>query len=972
MSPTPPLHSPPRRLLLGGLAALALVLGPAAASAGTATLSGALIDSTTQQPVSHARLLLTRVADTTEVHQALSGDDGRFRVTGLTLGAYRLAAVRIGYAPRSLILHVARSDEDAGTIALAPAALMLQSVDVPGTPSPAVQRADTTEFNARAFKTNPDADAGDLIEKMPGIQIQNGTVKSNGENVQQVLVDGKPFFGQDPTIALKSLPADVIDKIQVFDNLSDQAEFTGFDDGQSIKTINVVLRPEARQGQFGKVYGGPGGDGRYLGGGSGNRLRGDKRLSVIALADNVNQQNFSSQDLLGVLNTSSQRGGAFGGGPNGGRAGGRGRGAGGGGFGGGFGGGGFGGGGFGGPGGGGGGGAANFLVGAQNGITTTTSIGTNYSTDWGKKLAVTQSYFFNATDNRDMQNLARDYAVPIDSVTHYGQGSTARNHNQNHRYDARFEETFSPSTSLIQEPRLYFQSNGATNASTGSNADALDQELSRATSGSSGSTTGDNLSDHVVARHRFARRGRTVSLDFGLGWSQKNGTSALSTTDAIDSGDSTTTDTLDRHTRLHTTTGTASARLVYTEPLGGKAQLQVNLAPRLSNSRSHNDAFLPDSMSGGYTIPDTTQSNSFTSTSAAQSAGLGLRVHTSKMNLASNLAWQASSLHDVQSVPMPATVDRRFGDFLPSVTMNLNLASERNLRLSYFTSTRAPSIGQLQNVVDISNPLALTTGNPGLRETYVQSLVCRLSATKAASGRSVFLLLSAQRVGGYIANTTVTASNDSVLAGGTVLRQGSQLTYPVNLDGYWSANSFLTYSHPVAKKKIVLNLNGGATWSRTPGLIGTLGNLADTWALSEGAVVSSNISPNLDFILSYSGSYNITSNSLPGAANSDYYSHTAGLKLNAIVWNGLVVRNEVSQVFTNGLTGGYDQNIVLWNVSLGQKLLQDRSAELRLTAADVLDQNRSVSRIVTSSYVQNTENLALRPYVMLQVTCTLR
>ena len=122
--------------------------------------------------------------------------------------------------------------------------IQLGEVDIEGSPPPAVQKADTTEFNAGAFKTNPDALAEDLVGKLPGVIVTNGTVTAQGETVQQVLVDGKPFFGSDPTLALRNLPADAIAKIQIFDQMSDQAQFTGFDDGQSVKTLNIITRDE--------------------------------------------------------------------------------------------------------------------------------------------------------------------------------------------------------------------------------------------------------------------------------------------------------------------------------------------------------------------------------------------------------------------------------------------------------------------------------------------------------------------------------------------------------------------------------------------------------------------------------------------------------------------------------------------------------------------------------------------------------
>jgi hypothetical protein len=204
-----------------------------------------------------------------------------------------------------------------------------------------------------------------MIKKLPGITVaRDGTVTAMGEQVKKVTVDGKDFFGDDATAALKNLPAEVIDKIQVFDRLSDQAQLTGFDDGNSIKTVNIVTKSGIKNGQFGRIYAGGGTDGRYTAGGNVSFFKGNRRLSLVGNFNNINLQNFSSQDLLGV--TSSGGGGRGGGGG--------GRGGGGGSF---------------------GGGADNFNVGQSSGISKTNAAGINFSNVYNKKLTLTGSYFFD-------------------------------------------------------------------------------------------------------------------------------------------------------------------------------------------------------------------------------------------------------------------------------------------------------------------------------------------------------------------------------------------------------------------------------------------------------------------------------------------------------------------------------------------------------------------------------------------------
>ncbi|MFI5253291.1 MAG: carboxypeptidase regulatory-like domain-containing protein, partial [Bacteroidota bacterium] len=290
-----------------------LILPLQAWSQGTG-LRGRILDARTKAPMAGATVRLINSMDTTKTFVTVTGADGSFSIQGTGLHAYDLEVVYVGYVTITKFIRIDKAMLNLGDLLMTQGVVPLGEVLVEGKAIPAIQKADTTEMNAKAFKTNPDADAQDLITKMPGITVDNGAVRAQGEDVQQVLVDGKPFFGSDATLALRNLPADAVEKIQVYDKMSDQAEFTGFDDGNSMKTINIITRPSHRNQQFGKTYAGYGDDDRYSAGGGLNFFRGDTRFSVIGLSNNVNQQNFSTQDLLGVMGNTSPRGGGGGGG----------------------------------------------------------------------------------------------------------------------------------------------------------------------------------------------------------------------------------------------------------------------------------------------------------------------------------------------------------------------------------------------------------------------------------------------------------------------------------------------------------------------------------------------------------------------------------------------------------------------------------------------------------------------------------
>ncbi|MFI5206207.1 MAG: TonB-dependent receptor, partial [Candidatus Paceibacterales bacterium] len=319
------------------------------------SVSGILTDKMDKSSLIGADAVLLHPSDSSIYKGSVADVNGRFVIGNVVNGKYILKVFYLGYAEYFKNIEVTDVLYNAGTILLEQKTNVLKAVEIVAKIPTAVQKNDTTEFNAKAFKTNPDATAEDLVNKVPTISSQNGTVQAQGENVQQILVDGKPYFGGDPNTVLKNFPAEVIDKIQVFDQLSLQSQFTGFNDGNTTKTINIITKPNMRNGTFGKVYGGYGDNDKYRAGGNLSFFKGNRHISIITQSNNINEQNFSSEDLLGVL-------GGSGGGGGGGQAGG---------------------GGFGGSGQGGGGGSGNnsnnFLTTQQNGITKTNAVGLNYT-----------------------------------------------------------------------------------------------------------------------------------------------------------------------------------------------------------------------------------------------------------------------------------------------------------------------------------------------------------------------------------------------------------------------------------------------------------------------------------------------------------------------------------------------------------------------------------------------------------------
>lgn len=922
----------------------------------TSELTGTVQDAQANIGVSGASILLLNSRDSTQRKGVLADPNGNFKFTNLNAGNYRLRVSSIGYTNLEMRVSVGNSPKNLGILKLTENANQLGEVTVREKQVRVEQKGDTIQYNAGAFKTNPDATVEDLVKKMPGVTIENGVVKAQGEEVRKVTVDGQEFFGDDAALALKNLPAEIVDKVQVFDRLSEQSQFTGFDDGNAVKTINITTRQNKNNGQFGKVYAGVGDDQRYQSGVSVNFFKKDQRLTIIGLSNNINQQNFSNQDILGVMGSSGGAG-QFGGGGQGG--GGRPQGGGGGAPRGGGGGG---------QGGGGGGDASNFMVGQQPGIAKTTSIGLNYSDNLGKKVKLSSSYFFNAANNGNQSITSREYLGTVPQM--YNDTSTSQNKNLNHRANVRLEYTIDKSNSIIFTPRISWQNNDAFSALT-SQTYLKTQPINTNQTSRNSSNNGFNFSGEVLYRHRFAKNGRTFSINLGNNSSDQTGlTSQYSISRYFTPKD--TTQIVNQQTQSQTNSNRTSLGLTYTEPVGKTGQVQVdhNVSYTLSTSDREVNAY--DEKLFTYSVLKPSLSSVFDNSYLTNRTGVSYRLRGKQGMFSMGATYQNAQLASEQTYPIAQDVKYSFNSILPNAMYNYRFENKANLRIFYRTNTNAPSVNQLQGVINNSNPTQLSTGNPNLKQDYSHSLSFRYGITNAKTAQNIMMFLNLGYSNNAIVQSTFIADKDYELAQGITLFRGSQLTKPVNLDGLFNARTFISYGIPISKIKSNLNFSAGVNYAKNPNLINDIKSFTNTYGINGGLVLSSNVSEKVDFTLSYSPTYSLVRNSVQTTLNTNYLFQNTSLKINWLFGKGFLLQSEVLNQAYSGLGSGFNQNFTLWNAGFGYKFLKKQAGELRLNVFDLLKQNNSIARNVSTAYIEDARSQVLTRYFMLTFTYNLR
>ena len=887
-------------------------------------ITGYVVDAQSGQSLPGAAVLLTPASDNKKTTGQSSDLQGKFEFKNLAQGNYKISLSFMGYQELTKSVTLTGQNADLGKLKLSVKDQVVKEVVVGGTMVRQEQKGDTTVFNAEAFKVHADATTEDLLKKMPGITIEGTTIKSGGQQVKKVLVNGKEFFGNDPMLAVKNLPADVIDKIEVYDKQSDQAQFSGFNDGDEERTINIATKSGKNMGRFGKAYVGYGSDDRYEAGGNLNYFKGNQRISIIGLFNNTNQQNFSFDDIVGAMG-SGGRGAGMGG---------------------------------------------NFMTGNLGGITRTNSIGINYSNTFAKKVELTGSYFFNNTNNKNTSEVIREYFPEGNSTRVYNEYSKSTTDNYNHRFNLRLTYQIDSLNSILFTPRVSWQRNENQSLTTSDEfTDAIQQLTTTNDIGSN--NDGYSINGDIMFRHKFMKHRRTISLRAGTSSTFSDGkTTTYSLSESINNqNDNLTTNQLADNNSRNLTINT---EVVYTEPIGINSALMINYSPSFTTSEGEKTVYDKSYDDYRANYPMTQLSNSTESEYNQHRAGLGYNYTKGAFNMTAGLNYQHASLTGDQTYPEKVLTDKSFENALPSLMVTYRKGRTTNFRLQYRTNTSAPSVSQLQNTVSVSNNRNYSMGNPDLKQQYTHNVMLHFAKTNPETSRSFFAMARLTATSDYIATSTSIARNDSVIGANITMPKGSQLDQQVNLNGYYSVNGFLTYGFPFKLISSNININLGVNYQNKPGMYNHVKNNTDTYTITSGIVVGSNINENIDFTASYNPGYNILKSSAATSTDYNYYNHTAQLDLNYTFLRRLVFNNSLGQIYYNGLGDGLDQNFTQWNASLAFKFLRDNRAELKFKVYDLLDSNKSISRSITESYVSTTNTQVLSRYCMVTLTFNLK
>jgi hypothetical protein len=899
-------------------------------NAQTCRLTGKIIDNDSKQSMPGVYVKIINIVDSGIVNMVSTDQDGIFNFTELKSGhKYLLNASFLGYTDLNMNIITAPGLKNIGTISLLPKSQAIGEVVIKGDPPASTQKGDTTEMNSGAFKVNKDASAEDLILKMPGVTVQNGTYVAHGEQVTKVLVDGKPFFGDDPSITLKNLPAEVIDKVQIFNKLSEQSELTGFDDGNSQKTINIVTKTNRRNGVFGKIFAGSDfkdnmGD-RYVIGDNANYFKDQQRISYLGLTNNINQQNFAAQDLISATGGSGR----------------------------------------------------NYIVQTLPGITTTSSLGLNYTNTWGKKVNITASYFFNYSNNNYLED---------QNINNFSQNliqnepTHADVKNYNNRFNMRLEWDPDTMNIFIMTPKISFQNNVSGSSSFTLSASDTGSFINSITNNNYILSDGNSISDELVYRHKFNIPRRTISVSITPTFTDRNS----STNQFIYSRYTVKQDSSSRNnlTTSEFPTRGITVNLAYTEPAGknGMVQISYNFGYTYSNA---NTRF--DTVANGNKIFLDSLSSVYNSSYLTNRPGLSYRYKLNKLNFSIGTDIQKAQLDGTLVYPDSGKLSRSYFNILPNMLLLYRSGTQSNLRIYYRTSTSPPSVTQLQDILNVSNGPNLSMGNKSLKQQYSHNMMARYMVSDPDKNLTFSGFFGLTYTLDPVENLTISGlpKKDTIVPGyNLLLKPGGSLSVPENLNNTWTIRSMLNFGFPLKFISSKINLLTGLNYSLIPGEIeslvtgpnnphpGIVLNKNHTSSFTNGIVLASNINENVDFTLSYTNTLNTTLNS--SQPNSSYIYQTISGKINLIFLNGFLFETDALAQINSGLSQGYNQKYIVWNGSFGKKFLKKQNAEIKVSVYDLLKDGKNITWSTSPYSTQDIQYNTLPRYFMLTFTYTLR
>jgi len=860
-------------------------------------------------PLLGATVVVLDAADSTMLAFGITDETGKFLVYDVPHGNRILQVSYTGYSDYSKVINLSGDEDkvDLGEITLSVSSAILEEVSIKAEHIPMGILGDTINYNAAAFKTRPGASVEDLLKKLPGIEVaRDGSIKAQGKDVLNVLVDGKEFFSGDATIATKNLEAEAIDKVQVFDKKSEEAEFTGVDDGQEEKTINLKLKDGYKNGGFGKVAIDVGTESSRQAKLNYNRFGPSVQASVIGNTNNINNQAFSFNeyvDFMGGFQNVMATGGM-----------------------------------------------SEYGVGAgssgnQEGIKDQKSIGSNLNVDFSKAMKLNLNYLF-AQNKRDLDQTGTTQNFTGDENFSTIDTSLSSNKTTNHRINTKLKFNPNPRNAFTLNTRLFsIGTNDYRKSSTEYLVNDLNQNMSSSNTASSSNSF--NISSALLYKKKFSKKGRNWISNFKYEQSNRDEDTDIDNAFRILNEE----DLINQFQMFSNKRETILADTKFNESIGKQLYLGVDYMFNKVTQTPLRDYFnrIDDQL-----VLDDEISSLFESQWMYHNAGISLKRNRKKLNLTAGLKYMNASLvakdNDVQ-----LNTKEHFQFLLPSLSARLKMKGSKSLEFGYSTRLNAPQISQMVTQVNNLNPNYRILGNPNLSPEYVHTLRLNYSSFDQFNFSNQF------------ANLSVSFSPNKIVNSRSYTSDLVTEVLPVNAGNHMSANAYFNHSSPIRKLKIKYNISSTVSYSKYTTLINETENRVSTANANLNFGIENRNKDVVDLSGGIRLNLSAFSNEFNSNFNRPFANYSWYVDGFLILGKGFNVGVKYDYRTFNGAFIQDKQVSNLINATVSKSFLDDKLT-LKISAHDLLNQNIGVNRSGDINTLSDTRYNTLGRYFLFGVS----
>ncbi|MCU0435284.1 MAG: TonB dependent receptor [Bacteroidia bacterium] len=906
------------------LATLLIVGGEIMAQRGTGSVRGIVRDSVFAAPpagkgvVEGAVVTLMRQRDSSLITFTMTDTLGAFTLKGVGPGNYRVLITHTAYRSYSRKFTVSPDtlNVELKNIYVTHRSVLLSEVVVEEEAPPVTLKGDTLEFNASSYRTAPNASAEDLMKKLPGVKVNSdGTYTVNGQKVTKILVDGKEFFSDDPALAGRNIQADAVKKVQVFQRASETEAATGVKDGSSETTINLTLKDDKKNGSFGMASVGAGTDNRYRANMNYNRFNGNRRVSLLANANNINERAFSFQDAVNMSSGFSQGGGMFrmlgedGGGMG---------------------------------------------MGVGNGINTSWAGGVNFTDEFGKNLTFTGNYFYTKRQ-RELESSSEQYFALPDSAFNRFSNSLLDNYTDNHRINFNAEFRVDSLTKIRMRTGFTYTNSRSNNFSGFNTTTASGGLINTGSNNNFSGRDAYSFNNEITFTRRMLRKGRNFSITWRVNQRYSDNFSEPENSTSFFTESGSFTRLQRQRNRTDDTRSEQTLNISWTEPVGKYSKLVMSIDGNTRTLQNDRNVYKVDTLDNSSLIFQQALSNNFALTFRYAGAGIRYNFEKKKKNITLGATLRQSQLVG-ESFDLQGSSSRVFTNILPFFRLSYDFSKVKKLWIVYSTDLTPPDVTSLNPVLDISDPLNISSGNASLRPEELHNLFVQYMAPDPTGSFN------------FVVSSNFSRSLHAVVNSVSLDTLGRRFSIPVNGkprdNGYVMMNISYDFEKLFSNIDLTLQPNYSRTWS----VINSQNNR--NTSLSTETILSWNFTPTDSFEIGVRGSLLVSDGrfTLTPQNNNRFITQTYTTSLSWQTKWGIVLESAFDYNIATNQNTGVQTRFPLWTSSVSWMFLKADKGQLKLTVFDMLNTNTGIEQNVEDTFVEIQRYTTLRRYAMLSFT----